>query len=496
MSAPLPADLSRVDPAEAWQPWRPDAQQPFDPKWAGHLFRRAAFGARPDEIQTAVRDGLDATLDRLFAGDPKAGSRAAMLDDAGEQLARDDSPDPLRGWWLYAMLHGGHSLREKLTLFWHNHFATSVAKVRSPLLMFRQNRLLRAHALGKFGPLLAAVSRDPAMLVWLDSNENVKAHPNENFAREVMELFTLGVGNYTEKDIREAARAFTGWHVNADGDGFEWNRAEFDTGPKTVLGRTGPWEGDDVLRILLDQPACARFLAARLYRFLVSETDPPKGLLDPLADQLRKSDYDIGAAARTILRSRLFFSDHAFRKRIKSPVEFVVGTVRAAWPGPFAPADLVGPLEAMGQQLFAPPNVKGWIGGKSWLTDATLLARHNFAERVCANPPPPPPEKGPPPREVGGFKTPPTEGATTEKQAPPPGPTATPGTDSIWYVHKRTAKSPADIVRAIGEQFLPGGLPDRVARRLETFLGKEPVPDARVREAIHAVLCLPEYQLC
>src|SRR5881628_1400730 len=203
MSAPLPAELARVDPADAWRPWAPDARNPFDPRWAGHLFRRAAFGATPDEIQSAVRDGLDQTLDRLFAGDPRAASRAAFLADTGENLARDDGPDPLRGWWLYAMLHGGHPLREKLTLFWHNHFATSNAKVRSPLLMFRQNQTLREHALGKFGPLLAAVSRDPAMLVWLDSNENVKSQPNENFAREVMELFTLGVGNYSERDIRE-----------------------------------------------------------------------------------------------------------------------------------------------------------------------------------------------------------------------------------------------------------------------------------------------------
>ena len=500
MSAPLAADLTRVDPTDAWRPWQPDAHQRFDARWAGHLFRRSAFGANPDEIQTAVRDGLDKTLDRLFAGDPKAESRAALLADTGEAMAREDGPDSLRGWWLYAMLHGGHPLREKLTVFWHNHFATSVAKVRSPLLMFRQNQLLRTHALGKFGPLLAALSRDPAMLVWLDSNENVKRHPNENYSREVMELFTLGVGNYTEKDIREAARAFTGWHVNGSGDAFERNADEHDDGPKTVLGRTGNLDGDDVLNILLERPACARFLAGKLYRFLVSETDPPAGLLEPLAEQFRKTQYDIGAAVQTVLRSRLFFSEHAYQKRIKSPVEYVLGVVRAAWPGPHSTGDLTDPLTAMGQALFAPPNVKGWVGGKTWLTDATLLARHNFAGRVCAEAaaaPPPSvlPQYAPANGAVAGAAIgaalPSPQGKEPAAPTPP-----TSGGDSVWYVRKSKVKAPADIVRVIGEQFLPGGLPGRAATRLEAFLGKEPVSDQRVREAIHGVLCLPEYQLC
>jgi hypothetical protein len=506
MSAPLPADLARVDPADAWKSWQPDARQPFDAKWAAHLFRRAAFGATPDEIQAAVRDGVDKTLDHVFAGDPRAASRAAFLADTGEQIAWGDDVADLRGWWLYAMLHSGHPLREKLALFWHNHFATSIGKVRSPLLMFRQNQTLREHALGKFGPLLAAVSRDPAMLVWLDSNENVRARPNENYAREVMELFTLGVGNYTETDVREAARAFTGWHVTGSGDGFERNADEHDSGPKTLFGRTGHWDGDDVLQLLLERPACARFLAGKLYRFLISETAPPAGLIEPLAEQLRKTQDDVAAVVQTVVRSRLFFSDHAYRKRIKSPVEYVLGTVRAAWPGPFSPAELVEPLEAMGQALFAPPNVKGWTGGKNWLTDATLLARNNFAEKVCAGSPRPPVLPAGPPlyapvgtgAVIGGAIG---ATATSEKtRRPAPAPTSpippTNGSDVVWYVHTVKARSPAEIVRAVGEQFFPGGLPGRAATKLEAFLGKEPVPDDRVREAIHAALCSPEYQLC
>jgi uncharacterized protein (DUF1800 family) len=210
------------------------------------------------------------------------------------------------------MLRGGHPLREKMTLFWHNHFATSLVKVRDPVLMFRQNELLRAHALGKFGPFLQAISRDGAMLLWLDSSSNVKGKPNENYARELMELFSLGVGNYTEKDVREAARAFTGWRT--DGAGFAFDARLHDGETKTVLGQAGPWDGGDVVRIVLEQPAASRFLVRKLYRHLVSETaTPPDALLEPLCESFRRSDYDIAELVRTILASRLFYSPHAFR---------------------------------------------------------------------------------------------------------------------------------------------------------------------------------------
>ena len=285
------------------------------------------------------------------------------------------------------MLQGGHPLREKLTLFWHNHFATSLAKVQNPTLMFRQNCLLRKHALGRFGPLLQAISRDAAMLVWLDSNSNVKGKPNENYARELMELFSLGVGHYTEKDIREAARAFTGWRT--DGVGFAFDARLHDDGPKTVLGQTGAWDGGDVVRIVLEQPAAARFLVRKLYHFLVSEKAvPPDSLLEPLCESFRKSDYDIAGLVRTILASRHFYSDHAFRQRIKGPVEYVLGAVQAVYRRygeedadyrPLPQQVLVGRLGAMGQHLFAPPNVKGWPGGPSWLNTSTMLERDNFA---------------------------------------------------------------------------------------------------------------------
>ncbi len=379
-----PTNPEKIDPETAWQPWRPSAADPWDRKWAAHLYRRAAFGYSREELDEAERLGPEGTLELLLTGRPQASELLETLTDIGRVAAlRDEAGDSLRGWWLYCMLHGGHPLREKLTLFWHNHFATSLVKVQSPDLMFRQNCLLREHALSRFGPMLQAVSRDGAMLVWLDSSSNVKGKPNENYARELMELFSLGVGNYTEKDVREAARAFTGWRT--DGRVFIFEASRHDNGPKVVLGKSGNWDGGDVVRIVLEQPAAAKFLIRKLYQHFVNETTvAPDALLEPLVQQFRKSDYDIAAVVRTMLGSRHFYSAHAFRQRIKGPVEFVLGAVRAIYQK--YPEDdpryrslpqqlLVTWLNGLGQSLFAPPNVKGWPGGKAWLNTATLLER-------------------------------------------------------------------------------------------------------------------------
>src|SRR5438270_6981003 len=294
MAGTLPQSLTQVDPVLAWQRWEPSATDPWNLKWAGHLYRRAGFGATWTELQEAVKSGLGATLTRVLDGQPEAEERDRLIEKAGAAIAGKEDADALRGWWLYLSLQSLHPLREKLTLFWHNHFATSIAKVNRVDLMFRQNRLLRRHALGKFQPLLLDISRDPAMLIWLDSNTNVKGAANENYARELMELFSLGVGHYAESDVREAARAFTGWHT--DGEGFRFDARAHDDGQKTVLGQTGRWDGGDVVRIILGQPAAARFLVRKLYRFLVSEhAEPPDALLEPLCTSFRQSDYDTAA---------------------------------------------------------------------------------------------------------------------------------------------------------------------------------------------------------
>ncbi|HEV3256329.1 MAG TPA: DUF1800 domain-containing protein [Gemmataceae bacterium] len=489
MAATLPA-LDRIDPAMAWQPWRPSAADPWGRKWAAHLYRRAAFGPSRADLLEAERLGPEGTVDRLLRGRPGADQMRETLDDVGRvAAAQDDEAEQLRGWWLYCMLQGDQPLREKLTLFWHNHFATSITKVQSSELMFRQNCLLRAHALGRFGPLLQAISRDGAMLVWLDSNSNVKGRPNENYARELMELFSLGVGHYTEKDVREAARAFTGWHT--DGEGFRFDARSHDGGPKTFLGRTGAWDGGDVVRIVLEQPAAARFLVRKLYRFLVSETaNPPDALLEPLCASFRKSDCDIAALLRMMLSSRHFYSAHAFRQRIKSPVEYVVGAVQAVYRRygegeadyrPLPQQALVSRLNAMGQPLFAPPNVKGWPGGRSWLNTSTVLERDNFASALAAG-------------TLWTDSSPrPAAADALEETAPPT------ALDPARLLREEGARRPQDAVSALLDLYLPGGVRPAARAKLVAFMAEDRPAgadlDRRVREAVQAVLTMPEYQL-
>jgi uncharacterized protein (DUF1800 family) len=477
MVAPFsPAD--KIDPVAAWQPWRPSPSDPWGRKWAAHLLRRAAFGASRADLHSAERLGPQATLDLLLRGRPGAEEVQEALLDVG-RVAAGQGDEQLRGWWLYAMLHSLHPLREKLTLFWHNHFATSNEKVQNPGLMFRQNCLLRAHALGKFGPFLQAMSKDPAMLFWLDSNRNVKGAPNENYARELMELFSLGVGNYTEKDVKEAARAFTGWHTNRDG--FRFNARAHDYGTKTLLGQTGPWDGGDVVRIVLAQPAAARFLVRKLYHFLISEAvEPSAALLEPLCESFRKSDYDVAGLVRTMLASRHFYSAHAFRQRVKSPVEYVVGAVQAVYlrlpegePDyrPLPAQVLVGRLRAMGQRLFAPPNVKGWRGGRSWLNTSTVLERANFAEALA----------------LGTLWT------SSPRHVPPR------AFDPARLLHEEKVSRPEDVVGVLLDLYVPGGFRPEARAKLVAFLAEgSPTGadlDRRVREAVHAILTTAEYQL-
>jgi hypothetical protein len=496
--------LSLLDPVEAWQPWAPSPQDPWNLKWAGHLYRRAGFGGSPAELNEAVSKGLPATLDLLLKGKPNADALEKMLITVGQRAAErgndlasrlGEQGFDLRAWWIYAMLNGGCSAHEKMTLFWHNHFATSIAKVRRTTLMFNQNRLIRQHALGKFGPFLFDMSKDAAMIVWLDNNSNLKTHPNENYAREVMELFTLGVGHYSEKDIREAARAFSGWHTN--GNDFDFNARYHDDGEKTVLGKTGNWNGEDVLAILLKRPDCAEFLVRKLYRTLVGELqEPPAKLLAPLAESFRKTDYDIGDLLRRMVSSRHFFSAHAFRRRIKSPVEYVLGAVKTIYDGVPSPQPLVHRLEVMGQQLFAPPNVKGWPGGQAWLNTSTVLARVNFAQALV----------------MGGLWNDPSRGENSEfvrvETAPAPQqpavklpeePPPPENQDVARLVRQAKATRPEEVVAVLIDAFLPGGVGNSARAKLTAFVadGKPAgaALDRRVREVAHAILSMPEYQL-
>jgi hypothetical protein len=506
-STMLPA-LSNLDPAEAWRPWQPDSQNPWNLKWAAHLHRRAAFGAPAyqagatawEALQQSVTQGFEASLQRLFDGCAGQTEFDGMMDGIGPKIGRgprfDFQPDvglgEVQGWWVYRMAFSPHPLREKLTLFWHNHFATSVAKVKRSTLMLKQNQLLRRHALGKFRPFLLEMSKDPAMLIWLDGNANVKSHPNENYARELLELFSLGVGNYTEPDIREAARAFTGWHIA--GTEYLFNPAQHDDGDKTILGQKGKWNGEDVIRIALEQPAAARFLVRKLYRYFISENEsPPDALVEPLAEQLRKSDYDMGPLVRTMLRSRLFFSQHAYRQRIKSPAEYVLGLVRLL-DVRIGPGNLAKSMSDLGQKLFAPPNVKGWDGGKAWLNSGTMLARHNLAWDLVSG--------------GGALLTryyQPAPGVVLEQPADPHAPPK-----PVGFFDELAGKDAAvqldtlldftlqgDVQATAREKlvaFLRDKTPEKPAEQAPTKEGQVR-PDQRLREVLHTILLLPEFQL-
>ena len=375
------------------------------PQDARHLLGRAGFAPSENEVRQFAVLGRDAAVNRMLAATKGAPvhiappewvkqpvERPARIRDLSEDERRAwQQREALRNvelktWWMAQLLQTPAPLAERMTLFWHNHFVSSVQKVRSPQLMYRQNLLLRRHALGNFGELLHAAAKDPAMLVYLDAATNRKGQPNENFAREVMELFTLGEGRYGEGDIKEAARAFTGWSIDRDDDAsFRFRPMLHDDGVKTVLGRSGNFDGDAVLDILLAQPATAEFIVKKLWREFVSpDVDTPanRDEIRRIANDFRASRYDIKTALRGILTSKRFYAPEHRAVLVKSPVELVAGTVRQFGiryddPLPFAMI-----ATGLGQNLFAPPNVRGWPGGEAWINSTTLLARKQFVERM------------------------------------------------------------------------------------------------------------------
>lgn len=381
-----------LPPATAW-----------DQQRAAHLLRRAGFGGSPAEVRRLAAGTIADAVDQLvdFERTPQADPDyqvAHGLDQAAlrrAQRARDDEErrqirqrlerydrlqiEELRAWWLRRMIVTSRPLEERMTLFWHGHFTSGYREVRSAAMLWRQNALFREHALGDFRKLLVAVSQDPAMLRYLDNASNRKQAPNENYARELLELFTLGEGNYTEQDIREAARALTGWTLR-DGQ-FASVPAMHDDGEKTILGRTGRFDGNDVIAIILDQPAAARHLARKLLVAFVRD-DPPDADIELLAAVIRAHDFNLREVLRALLGSEMFYAPEALHAQIKSPVDVVVGTFRLL---ELEPVDMFAAARAarnMGQDLFQPPNVKGWDGGRAWISTATIYARYNFASAL------------------------------------------------------------------------------------------------------------------
>ena len=353
----------------------------FGPRQAAHLLRRAGFGGTPADIAAfSALDAQRAVDAMLHASDPDG-----TFVDYPPELATlttaqyGQRKTAVQLWWLDRMLRTRRQLAEKMTLFWHNHFATAVSK-SPPEMMAQQMNLFRLQGLGNFRTLLSSVTRDPAMLVWLDNRYNTKAHPNENYAREVMELCALGLGNYRETDVKEGARAFTGWTLKS---GAALYRPDLhDDGLKTFLGHTGSFDTDDAIAIIVAQPVHQRFIAHALLEGFVY-SDPEPELVEALASVYALSGYDLAKTVGTMIRSNVFYSARAYRSEPKSPIEFAIGTLRTV--GATAiPANLPNVLARMGQEPLNPPTVKGWDGGPTWINTSTMLARFNFINTLVA----------------------------------------------------------------------------------------------------------------
>ena len=381
----------------------PLSEKHWDRYSAAHLLNRAGFGGTPAEIDhiqdlgvaKAVASFIHADDDSdLFPPPPLMEQsyrvsvyqkiKASTNEEERKMLKKDyDKSDReeilnLRVWWLNLMRYTGAPLVEKATLFWHGHFATSNIKVKDSFAMWQQNETLRNHAVGKFPAMLKAISRDPAMVKWLDLNQSRKGHPNENFAREVMELFSLGEGHYTEKDIQEAARAFTGYRIDGKTGTFKMMERDFDPGEKTCFGKSGNYSGDDIIDMIVAMPQCARFIGRKLWIFFVAE-NPGEETVSAVADLLLGNGYDIGETLGVIFRSESFYSSKVSHHQIKSPVQWMIQTTKMLEiPLPDALV-LENSLSLLGQVLFAPPNVKGWDGGRSWISASSLLYRYNLA---------------------------------------------------------------------------------------------------------------------
>ncbi|MFN0158190.1 MAG: DUF1800 family protein [Bacteroidota bacterium] len=356
-----------------------------------HLYRRTAFAPKVSEVQAALPLTLESCVNGLLSPQPVPTALLWASDlpfptplTNEQQQIYNQRRRELREWWIRLMLTQAPSLTEKMTLFWHGHFATQVSDVKVPQHMVRQNALFRQYASGNFKDLVKAVAIDPAMLLYLDGHQNKVGNPNENFARELLELFTMGVDNYTQFDIQEAARAFTGWRVSGLDSSFVSSRHDF--GVKTFLGHTGNFTGNDIIDIIFEQPVTARFICRKLYKFFVYEAVNEQ-IIDQLSVILRNNNYKISSVLEALLKSSHFFDPMFLGADISGPVERSVGAIRQL-------NITVDPLSTvvpkfvrtetpdMGQELLEPPNVAGWPGYRQWISTTTLLLRNAFTDAI------------------------------------------------------------------------------------------------------------------
>ncbi len=445
-----------LDPDWAWEPFVATDERPWNEALAAHLLRRAGFGGNPRELQDAIHSAPGDVIRQLAGEEDDSDPFQVESEHLAQTILATGNPQELSAWWVYTMMRTPRPLLEKATLFWHGHFATSAEKVQDAEAMYHQNRTLRRYALSDFSALVHEISRDPAMLIYLDSVTNRKSHPNENYAREVMELFCLGEGAYSEKDVQQLARCFTGWEIRRGR--FRFNRYQHDDGIKVILGKSGSFPNAEAVDVVLDQPAAPRFIVSKLFQFFVcDEPEPSAELIEPLARELREHDWNIGHVIQRILGSNLFFSPHAVGRKVRSPVNMMVGLMRAL-EGSTNASQLAQDLAELGQGLFYPPSVKGWDGGRTWINSSTLLGRANVIGRLVRD-------------EKTRFA----------------------GANLGDYFKQQGATAADDVVDLLSRLLLAVPIPD-AARRDLVELCKN-APEDRIATTIHAMSMLPEFQL-
>jgi len=491
------------------EPYEPTLSDPFDAVKAAHLLNRGGFGGTTEEIAHVQSLGPEAAADEMLDFPDLSAEEQDHTDvpdlsgidgvpatfrELQKQMAGKNQADKQKlrqafnqangevlnttmAWWLKRMAYGPHPLQEKLTFFWHGHFTTSARNEPMSTLIWKQNELLRSMAAGNFGRLVHAISHDPAMLDYLNNTQNVKEHPNENYARELMELFTLGIGHYTETDVKQGGRAFTGW--KHDGDEFVFRPSEHDYGLKIYLGRTGNFNGDDIVDIILQQPNCAPFMSSELYRAFVTDDVDPK-LSEALGNVLRDNDYELRPLMRTMLTSRAFYRPDVIGAQIKSPVQLVIGTIRML--GLEMPPEraMVGTLTQMGQVPFMPPNVRGWLGGRNWINTGTVFLRYNTGVWLTGG-------------DVPGFLQGRLNGKEIRLREGDVG--ARQGTVDFNPGGAADA-SQGQLVDAWVAKLIQRPIDAKQREILVDALGDNPDDERSQRHMVQLILSMPEYQLC
>lgn len=464
----------------------------WSPKAAAHLLRRASFGGTVEEADNFYDLGLDKAVERLLSDsvdepdltppvtDPQEAERRRELQrtrrqnlemnrqEAGAfQKAMRETLAEMRFWWLQRMRDERFAANEKLVLFWHGHFATSQVKVRFNHVMLGQNQKFRQLGMGPFPELCAAMAKDAAMLIWLDGRQSTKKAPNENFAREVMELFTLGEGHYTEDDVRMAARCFTGWTVKMETGQAQFVPRRFDEGRKKLFGKSGDFNSDEAVTLICDQPRCAEFLAAKLWEFY-AYPQPEPALVKSLANHYRANGMSTRHLLQMIFTHPEFYSERALGCQIKSPVQWLVQSSRELSRQVLTPGSALPLLAELGQNLFEPPSVKGWDGGRAWINSGTLIRRSNSALLLTTAAPPWP--EGDSPEHTAWLRVAPEE----------------------------TRTDASALIRRLENSLLCVVPTTETRRRLEVYLAgrRFPCDDETVRAATVILLGSPEYNLC